>query len=145
MEQKEEAIRAEARALLEQELGIVNTKTICQAVQDNAGVEVSMKQVRRVLKRDLHLSFVKAKKLYPNSNQLIVQVQRQQYAMALVRIMEEGKRIINLDETWLNETSFTRRVWAPKEGHGNVRLHAVMPRVSMIAALDTDGRVWYSL
>ena len=50
-----------------------------------------------------------------------------------------------MDETWLNETSFTRRVWASKEGLGNVRLHSVMPRLSMIAALDTGGKIWFCL
>ena len=65
--------------------------------------------------------------------------------MVLIRLLEAGKRIINVDETWLNETSFTRRVWAIKGGHGNVRLHSIMPRLSMIAAMDTDGKVWFSL
>ena len=68
MKHKEEAIRTEARALMQQDHGIVNTKSICQAVHDNAGLEVSMKQVRVILKRDMQLSYVKSRKLYPNSN-----------------------------------------------------------------------------
>ena len=53
--------------------------------------------------------------------------------------------MINIDETWLNETSFLRKVWAPRNGLGNVKLSTVTPRLSMIAALDTDGRVWFAL
>ena len=65
--------------------------------------------------------------------------------MEMIRLLNAGKRIINIDETWLNETSFTRRVWSSKGGQTNVRLHAIMPRLSMIAAMDTDGKVWFSL
>ena len=56
-----------------------------------------------------------------------------------------GKRIINIDETWLNETSHTRKTWAPRDGSTNVELNSVSPRLSMISALDTDGMVWFAL
>jgi len=59
--------------------------------------------------------------------------------------LQEGKRIINIDETWLNETSHIKRSWAKRDGVGNVRLKTVSPRLSLIAAMDTDGRVWFSL
>lgn len=53
--------------------------------------------------------------------------------------------IVNIDETWLNETSFIRRAWSKRDGRGNTILHRVSPRISMITALDTEGRVWFSL
>ena len=59
--------------------------------------------------------------------------------------MKEKKRIINIDESWISETGFIRKVWAKKDGRGNINLSAVTPRLSMIAALDTEGRVWFSL
>ena len=62
-----------------------------------------------------------------------------------MELLEQGKRIINIDETWLNETSYVRRVWAKRGGEGNCRLNTVLPRLSMIAALDTQGEVWFSL
>ena len=65
--------------------------------------------------------------------------------MTLLRLLDRGKRIINVDETWLNETSFVRKVWACGDGQGNIKLNAVTPRLSMIAAIDTNGKVWFSL
>ena len=65
--------------------------------------------------------------------------------MKLLELLEQGKRVINIDETWLNETSYVRRVWAQRGGEGNCRLNAVLPRLSMIAALDSQGEVWFSL
>ena len=98
-----------------------------------------MKLVRRILKEDLGLSFLKTKKLNSHANSIKALAQRQQYAITLLSLLERGKRVINIDETWLNETSFIRRVWAKKRGHGNLQLNTVSPRLSLIAALDTDG------
>ena len=55
------------------------------------------------------------------------------------------KIIINVDETWLSETSHIRRTWGKRDDSANMRLNAVQPRVSMIAALDSDGRAWFTL
>ena len=98
-----------------------------------------------VLKRELGLSFVKAKKLHPAANSAKVLIQRQQFAMELVRLIEQSHRIINVDETWINESGFIRKAWARKDGQGNMQLNTVTPRLSMIAAMDTDGEVWFSL
>ena len=98
-----------------------------------------MKLVRRILKEDLGLSFLKTKKLNSHANSIKALAQRQQYAITLLSLLERGKRVINIDETWLNETSFVRRVWAKKGGQGNLQLNTVSPRLSLIAALDTDG------
>ena len=38
-----------------------------------------------------------------------------------------------------------RKVWAPKGRPPSVNSKAVAPRISLIAALDTEGRVYYSL
>ena len=59
--------------------------------------------------------------------------------------MNNGRRIINVNETWLNESSFIRNSWGPKHGHSTSVIHAIQPRLSMITALDTDGRIWFAL
>ena len=109
------------------------------------GIEVSKNQVNMILKKEMKLSFIKVKKLHPNANTIRAKILRQQYAIAMLKLLESGKRIINIDETWLNETSFVRRVWAHRGGYGNMRLNPIMPRLSMIAALDTHGNVWFTL
>ena len=91
------------------------------------------------------LSYVKGKKLAAGTNTQKSRVLRQQYALRMLPLLEQKTRVINVDETWLNETSFQRKVWAPKNGLGNMNLSTVTPRLSMIAALDTEGRVWFSL
>ena len=63
----------------------------------------------------------------------------------MMSLLQKGRRVINIDETWLNETSFIRKTWAKKQGQGNCSLKSVSPRLSLIAALDTEGRVWFAL
>ena len=40
-------------------------------------------------------------------------------------LLDKGHRVINIDETWLNETSFIRKNWAPKNNKGTLALHPI--------------------
>ena len=63
----------------------------------------------------------------------------------MLPLLEKGRRIINVDESWLNQTRFLRRIWAPIYAAGTFTDKQVAPRISLIAALDTDGKIWFSL
>lgn len=65
--------------------------------------------------------------------------------MALINLLQDGYRIVNIDESWVNETTFFRKKWSPKNQTNSVRLRTVTPRLALIAAIDSDGRAWYSL
>ena len=124
---------------------IHNVQTICTKIKEDLDIDVGRKLVTSVMRKDLGLSFVMAKKLHPAANSARSLVLRQQYAIKMLELLQQDRHVVNLDETWLNETSFVRRTWAPKNGRSNATLNAVIPRVSMIAAMDTDGRVWFTL
>ena len=53
--------------------------------------------------------------------------------------------MINVDESWLNGTRFVRRVWAPSDSPATINDKQVAPRISLIAALDTLGNIWFAL
>ena len=63
----------------------------------------------------------------------------------MLELLSEGKRVIAIDESWINETSFIRKVWGERGGEGNATLNSVYPRLSMIAAIDTEGHIWFTL
>ena len=63
----------------------------------------------------------------------------------MLPLLKSGRRVINIDESWLNETNFTRRMWCPSDGAGTVTQRTVIPRLALIAALDTEGRVYFTL
>ena len=72
-------------------------------------------------------------------------VLRQQYALRLLPLLASKKRIINVDESWINQTRFLRRIWAPSDSSGSVTDKQVSPRISLLVALDTDGKMWCAL
>ena len=72
-------------------------------------------------------------------------VMRQQYSLAMLPILKKEKCVLNVDESWINTTSFIRKIWCPVDAPPSFTARAVTPRLSLIAALDTEGRVYYSL
>jgi transposase len=63
----------------------------------------------------------------------------------MLELLRRGLRVVNVDESWLNESRFIRRMWCPPDGAGTVTGKMLQPRLSLIAALDTDGRLYFSL
>ena len=99
-----------------------------------------------MLKEDLGLSYRMTKKITMYCNMERCLVLRQQYALKMLAMMNEVKHIINCDEIWLNESSFMRRLWFHSfSSPATTTMFGIIPRVSIIAALDTDGRSWFSL
>ena len=63
----------------------------------------------------------------------------------MLDLLNKDIRVLNVDESWLNQTNFQRKLWAPKGRPASIINKAVAPRISLIAALDTEGRIYYSL
>ena len=63
----------------------------------------------------------------------------------MIEFLKQGKRIINVDETWINQKDFRRRCWRKRGVSNSIGVRAVAPRVTFMVALDTDGKVFYCL
>lgn len=63
----------------------------------------------------------------------------------MMNLLITKKRVINIDESWIGETSFIRKTWSERFGDGNTLLNTVSPRLSLIAAIDTEGHIWFTL
>ena len=63
----------------------------------------------------------------------------------MLDFLKSGNRIINIDETWLNESNFVRKTWCHKNTTNSVTIKPISPSLSMIAALDNEGRIYFSL
>ena len=63
----------------------------------------------------------------------------------MLPLLESGKRVINVDESWLNQTRFHRRIWAPSDAPATITDKQVAPRISLLVALDTRGHIWCAL
>ena len=63
----------------------------------------------------------------------------------MLPLLEKGTRILNIDESWLNETNFVRKIWCPPQSPATVQTRPISYRIALIAALDTEGCIYYSL
>lgn len=53
--------------------------------------------------------------------------------------------MINVDETWLPHLDFRNQKWGAKNEKNTVAGKDLVPKVNMIVALDTEGRVYAAL
>ena len=60
-------------------------------------------------------------------------------------IIDKGKIIINIDETWIGATDFRRRKWRLPGSTNSVPTGFVLPRLSVILGLDTLGNIYISI
>ena len=97
------------------------------------------------MKKDMRLGYRMARTVVVQANSERCLVLRQQYALSMLPLLERNHRIINVDESWLNQTRFLRRIWTPSDAAGTFTFKQVQPQISLIVALDTDGKLWFAL
>ena len=114
-------------------------------VENGQDLKVSRTLTREVMRKEMKMGFRKTNVVPIQSNLPRCLVLRQQFALRMIPLLESGRRIINVDESWLNSTRFIRRSWIPTDAPGTYTDKQVQPRISLIVALDTDGRIWCAL
>ncbi len=139
------AIKAEAEQMLEKSIPIPNADSIVIRVNEHTDLEVKHSEVRSVLRTDLGLGYRMVKKVPVQSNSERCLVLRQQYALKMLDLLQQKPRIINVDESWINESSYLRKMWCPGKSAATINSNTITPRLSLIAALDTDGQVYFAL
>ena len=98
-----------------------------------------------MLKEDLGMRYKKVHPVALHANSEKNLVLRQRFAMVFLDIMLAGKRVVNLDESWLGASDFRCRKWCPKDSRNSVAKLQLQPRISMICGVDTDGHLYLSL
>ena len=72
-------------------------------------------------------------------------VMRMLYARKMFELLDQGSRIINIDESWLPFLEFRTKKWRAKGEQNTISYKPLGHRVNMIAALDTNGQLYLSL
>ena len=70
---------------------------------------------------------------------------RQDYAKVMLDVLESGKTVLNIDETWINEGDFRPKKWTKRGLSNSFSSREVNPRISMISAVGTDGSIYTTL
>jgi hypothetical protein len=91
------------------------------------------------------LSFKKVRQKLPNSENVRSKVLRYKCAKKYLEILREGKTIINIDETALVDFSYSGKSWSPKGELLSVSRKIANTRISLVAAIDNFGELFYSV
>ena len=81
---------------------ITRTQQVQEAVRENTGLQTAPSLVRQVMRKELNMGYRRATIVTVQGNSERCLVLRQQYALKMLPLLESGKRIINVDESWLN-------------------------------------------
>ena len=68
-----------------------------------------------MMRLELNMRFKKLVRISVHANSVRSLILRQQYALKLITLLKSGKRILNVDETWLGMTDFRRRKWQVRD------------------------------
>ena len=53
--------------------------------------------------------------------------------------------MINIDESWIDSGDYRRRSWQTKGVSNSLPVKKVSPRITLIVALDSEGKIYASL
>ena len=101
--------------------------------------------VQQVMREDCGLSYRRTVPQTPLRNLPVNLVVRQQYAVTMLGRHSDGRRVINVDESALNSLDFPNRLWVRQSAPTTVPVVPLGQRLSLLAAMDTAGRVWCAL
>ena len=116
-----------------------------EQVKKDYGITVSSTYVASVLRNALSMRYKRVKRVAIQANSEASLVKRKACAEVLLNAFKEGKRILNIDETWLNETDFRRCKWRRRGESNSLSSKSVSPRISMLAAVDNFGGLYFSM
>ena len=63
----------------------------------------------------------------------------------MLDLLSKDVRIINIDQTWINDTMFIRRRWRRRGAINTMNEHKVTPRTAVMMAISTKGELYCSL
>ena len=67
------------------------------------------------------------------------------FAERLLTQLKGNTRVLNVDQTWINHGDMRNQKWRKRGQTNSIREKSISPRISVIAAVDTEGEVYMSL
>ena len=124
---------------------IQSAKAIQEQVEKLSGLQVSTKTVLGTLKGHFKLSYRKVKKVSYSGNSEYNRVRRFLYAQKMLELYSQGQHVVNVDESWLPESDFSRKNWDKRGDSHSIPANPLGRKINMIAAVSSEGYVWLAL
>jgi hypothetical protein len=144
-EQARDYIETLVKKALQNKSPIIKVEAVSELLGKKFDGVLNKENVRLHMKKVLGLRYRKIRRQPIQTNSERCLVQRQQYALRMLDTLSSGKRVLNVDESWLSETEYSRRMWYPTSSEATLPDKPLSKRHSLIVALDTEGRMYFAL
>jgi hypothetical protein len=114
-------------------------------LRDEGRLRISISTLRRFVAEKLGLRYVRLGIVSPLHNTLQLRLLRQVAAEQYIEALEQGKIIINVDESVLRATDHRTRGWSPYGRRTFASYSQRLFSVNIIAAITTDGRMYFTV
>ena len=114
-------------------------------LESEMDISIKTRELLRILNEEMNARYKRIKSVSWQGNSIKNLLLRQAFAQAFMKIDFKKKIIINVDETWLGMSDFRRMRWTFPGEENSVAKKQIAPRISMIAALDSKGKVHTAL
>ena len=101
---------------------IISADKVANEVNTDGVFKTNITEVRSVMKRDLDMSYKKVRQTALHANSEYNLILRQRYAIKLLSLTQKKTVFLNVDETWLDASEYSRRSWQPKNSKESVPL-----------------------
>ena len=145
MEFKAKSIIDEVKKFRAEGRHIWRSSQLVQQVNARAEAKVTEAFVSTVLRKCCGYRYKRAKRHAWQGNNEQNIVKRAMYAKVMLDLLVQRKRIINADESWLNQQDFRPRMWTRRHDSGSAPQKEIDPRISLIVAVDNYGEVYVTL
>jgi len=118
---------------------------IVAEVHKDHGLEVTGALVSRVLRGRFGMRYRRVQHVAFTGNSGRCLRLRQLFAERLLTQLKNQTRCLNIDETWINQGDMRHMKWRRRGQTNSISDKAIQPRLSVIAAIDTEGESYMSL
>ena len=122
----------------------LQSKLILNEIKANFGIDMSLTTIHKIF-HWLRMSYKKIYRPDVRHNTVPAKQKRQLSALLFAQQLAQGKIIVNIDESTLDQTCYVRRGWSATGQQAYQKNVFRLRNYNIIAACSSDGHVWFSV
>lgn len=131
--------------MIDEKRSIWSVNVVKSVAESRLQCKVQKHMINRVMKEDFDLSYKQVRRIPFQGNIERNKVMRFGYAKRMLEVYQVGKRVINIDESWLAHADFHQKRWSRRGLRNTAADKKLSKKVNIIAAISNLGECWYSL
>ena len=133
------------QSFIDRDQHIWRSNQITERVRLDHNVHITDAFATSILRSDFGMRYRRVKLVAFTGNSERCLVLRQLFAERLLTQLKSHTRVLNVDETWVNRGDMRHMKWRKRGQTNSISDKEIRPRLSVIAAIDTEGETYMSL